>query len=107
MFKLTLAALVAIGASTSAFAQSSALDAKAPDVFNPSAIDPVATGNIGTDSEFEFRARLGDGSPVYIKNPARQNSNAAIDYTPSGAIGYGTAYDETRARFGDGSPRQY
>ncbi len=107
MNKLTIAAFAAVVTSTSAFAQSSALDAKAPDVFNPSAVDPAATSSVGKTEEYEFRARLGDGSPVYIKNPVQTKQNPAVDYSASGSTGYGTAYDENRARFGDGSPRHY
>ncbi len=99
MKKFFIPLTLAIAASSAAFAQSSALDAKAPSVYYPSTIDQTATNSIDTVKQIETKARFGDGSPVYT------NNGATVDKAATGSLNSGTAFDETRARFGDGSPR--
>ena len=96
MNKIIIALGVALVSATAAFADSSALDVKAPDVYNVSA-DQTATGSIGTAPTLEFRAKLGDGSPMYIQ------SNSVSDSTATGAIST-IDYTVERSHFGDGSP---
>ena len=93
MNKIIIALGVALVSATSAFADSSALDVKAPDVFNASVVDQTATGSIGTTPTLEFRAKLGDGSPMYLQgNSVSGVPISTVDYTIQ------------RAHFGDGSP---
>ena len=93
MNKIIIALGVALVSATSAFADSSALDVKAPDVFNASVVDQTATGSIGTTPTLEFRAKLGDGSPMYLQgNSVSGVPISTVDYTIQ------------RANFGDGSP---
>jgi hypothetical protein len=96
MNKIIIAIGVALVTATSAFADSSALDINAPEVFNASAIDGTATSSIGGDA-YGMRARLGDGSPAYSASDMR------IDNTATSAIGT-LAVDDQRGRLGDGSP---
>ncbi len=91
---------LAIMATSAAFAQSSALDAKAPDVYKPSLIDQTATSNVGVVVRTETRARFGDGSPVY------SSDGITVDNTASSSTHNGNAYEKNRARFGDGSPQK-
>ena len=97
MNKIIIALGVALVSATAAFADSSALDVKAPDVFNASAVDQTATGSIGTAPTLEFRARLGDGSPMYLQNTAVSDSTATGSIETANAI-------QPNARFGDASP---
>ncbi len=93
MNKIIIALGVALVSATAAFADSSALDAKAPDVFNASIADQTATGSIGAAPTLEFRAKLGDGSPMYLQgNSVSGAPVTTVDYTIQ------------RAHFGDGSP---
>ncbi len=96
MNKIIIALSVALISATSAFADSSALDVKTSDVYN-AAVDQTATGSIGTAPTLEFRAKLGDGSPMYLQG------NAVSDATATGAIG-DVDYTIETARLGDGSP---
>ena len=93
MNKIIIALGVALVSATAAFADSSALDVKAPDVFNASIADQTATGSIGAAPTLELRARLGDGSPMYVQG----NSVSGVPVTT-------VDYTIQRARFGDGSP---
>lgn len=96
MNKIIIALGVALVTATSAFADSSALDINAPEVFNASAIDGTATASIGGDA-YGMRARLGDGSPAYVA------IEAGVDNTATSAIS-AVAVDDSRGRLGDGSP---
>ena len=97
MNKIIIALGVALVSATAAFADSSALDVKAVDVYNAASVDQTATGSIGTAPTLEFRAKLGDGSPMYIQG------TSGSDFTATGSIG-AAGTTEQRARFGDGSP---
>ena len=97
MNKIIIALGVALVSATAAFADSSALDVKSADVYNAASVDQTATGAIGTAPTLEFRAKLGDGSPMYIQG------NVVADSTATGAIGT-VDYTIERAHFGDGSP---
>ncbi len=97
MNKIIIALGVALISATAAFADSSALDVKAADVYNAASVDQTATGSTGTAPTLELRAKLGDGSPMYIQ------SNSTFDSTATGAIST-IDYSVERAHFGDGSP---
>jgi hypothetical protein len=99
MKKLIIAAGIALAASSSAFAQSTALDVVTFEPVNRDAlIDFAATASIGNEMTTQHRARLGDGSPQYM------NENVRIDFTPTASIGNAGDVFEHRARLGDGSP---
>ena len=97
MNKIIIALGVALVSATAAFADSSALDAKAPDVFNAASVDQTATGSINTAPILEFRARLGDGSPMYLQN------TSVSDSTATSSIDAGYQVQENN-RYGDASP---
>ncbi len=97
MNKIIIALGVALVSATAAFADSSALDVKSPDVYNAASVDQTATGSIGTAPTLELRAKLGDGSPQYL------SGNSLYDATATGSIGT-AAPTEQSARFGDASP---
>ncbi len=93
MNKIIIALGVALISATAAFADSSALDVKAPDVSNASVADQTATGSIGTAPTFELRTNFGDSAPIYLQgNSVAGAPISTVDYTIQ------------RAHFGDGSP---
>lgn len=106
MKNLLIALGFTLAASSAAFADSGALDV----IDSPSAygytqgsagVDYTATASVGTANEFEYRGRLGDGSPTYSSA-----AGGSVDYTATASIDSG-ASAPLGARFGDGSPVFY
>jgi uncharacterized protein YgiM (DUF1202 family) len=99
MNKFVIALGLSLAASSAAFAQSSALDVYVPEPVKASVIDYTATASTGASETFELRAKLGDGSPVYV-NGATGN----VDYSATGSIGGASEDKIFHPRLSDGSP---
>lgn len=99
MKKIVIALALSLAASGAAFAKSGALDVTKFEPVKQSAIDYTPTASVGAANEFETRAKLGDGSPQYVKRAV-----SGIDYSATGSIGMAGS-GEHRDRLGDGSPQ--
>ncbi len=99
MTKILLALGLTFAASSAAFADSSALDTywASPSVSSMS-VDYTATASTGAENEFEMRAKLGDGSPMYSAE-----AGGAVDFAPTASTGTTNEF-VTRNKLGDGSP---